>query len=471
MKYSEIKKHGIYVSVDASYVIHRYAHLDFFKDGVKCEMHMGIENVHLIAVYHSVIHFLRNGLIPYFVFDGKMPLEKRGIYDTVEVIDEKDIVEFRHYNVSIVHGAVREISTGAKLSAVVLGKSKTDPGSVSSGSRYVLDHEKVHQCQILLTALGLPWMTAIGEADPQCSALDVHPRFAGAVSGDSDLPVYGTRITYTNFSPEISNDVDYVCFDDLFKYFTNLVHKIQKAHEMPETEVTHDNFVDLCVAFGTDYCATTIDLSHDDILKLFVRCNLSLSRFFRTLEKKNIRFNKTILSTVVYLDTEMPLWKRIRYIYKNSVVWNLDKINTELGPLDKDVVKKIMHEKCQMDLGLLDVMLNDFKETVEIISENRKTMHYPLKLVKFTEMFPSCCCRGTDRKRKHDVSEHSSVTTDYATGGGCKTPVETGGAPPDPPGVVVCKPLSAATDSTKKKHVAETILETAYLDDGEIFLF
>uniref|UniRef100_S4RVC3 XPG-I domain-containing protein n=1 Tax=Petromyzon marinus TaxID=7757 RepID=S4RVC3_PETMA len=53
--------------------------------------------------------------------------------------------------------------------------------------------------QELLRMFGLPYMTAPGEAEAQCAALDLADRTHGTITDDSDIWLFGGRYVYKNF--------------------------------------------------------------------------------------------------------------------------------------------------------------------------------------------------------------------------------------------------------------------------------
>ncbi|XP_078736195.1 DNA excision repair protein ERCC-5 [Lampetra fluviatilis] len=55
------------------------------------------------------------------------------------------------------------------------------------------------ECQELLRMFGLPYMTAPGEAEAQCAALDLADRTHGTITDDSDIWLFGGRYVYKNF--------------------------------------------------------------------------------------------------------------------------------------------------------------------------------------------------------------------------------------------------------------------------------
>ncbi|KAI6190900.1 hypothetical protein M3Y97_00169000 [Aphelenchoides bicaudatus] len=100
-----------------------------------------------------------------------------------------------------------------------------------------MDNTIVADCQQLLTALGLPYLIANGEAEAQCVALEKMKLCDGVVSDDSDVWVFGVKHCYRNL---FSRKADVTFFD---------ADKIQRVLDLDRTK-----FVAIAMLAGGDYC-------------------------------------------------------------------------------------------------------------------------------------------------------------------------------------------------------------------------
>lgn len=52
----------------------------------------------------------------------------------------------------------------------------------------------------MLDILGVPWVTAAGEAEAMCAYLDSQGLVDGCITNDGDAFLYGARTVYRNFN-------------------------------------------------------------------------------------------------------------------------------------------------------------------------------------------------------------------------------------------------------------------------------
>lgn len=52
----------------------------------------------------------------------------------------------------------------------------------------------------MLDFLGMPWVTAAGEAEAMCAFLDSQGVVDGCITNDGDAFIYGARTVYRNFN-------------------------------------------------------------------------------------------------------------------------------------------------------------------------------------------------------------------------------------------------------------------------------
>lgn len=52
----------------------------------------------------------------------------------------------------------------------------------------------------MLDILGVPWVTAAGEAEAMCAFLDSQGLVDGCITNDGDAFLYGAQIVYRNFN-------------------------------------------------------------------------------------------------------------------------------------------------------------------------------------------------------------------------------------------------------------------------------
>lgn len=56
------------------------------------------------------------------------------------------------------------------------------------------------KCAEMLDHMGVPWVTAAGEAEAMCAYLDSQGLVDGCITNDGDAFLYGARTVYRNFN-------------------------------------------------------------------------------------------------------------------------------------------------------------------------------------------------------------------------------------------------------------------------------
>jgi flap endonuclease-1 len=250
-KFSYFK--GLRVSVDASLIIHQTV-IAMRKSGHDMKNNKGELTSHLHGLFYKILIFLQNGMIPVFVFDGKAPNIKN---KTIE----------------------------RRRSRKTQAEKKLEELSDSDGEEYIKNFkqtftptkEDIKQAQILLDLMGIPYIVAPGEADVVCAWLaarrDINKKryVKGVCSDDSDMLALGAPYLYK----------------DILRFMSkNKYVKVIDLHEtLVKMNLTMNQFVDLCVLLGTDYC--------DNIKGIGPKKAYILIKKYGTLEKVLIFLKKS----------------------------------------------------------------------------------------------------------------------------------------------------------------------------------
>ena len=234
---------------------------------------------HLMGMFYRTIRLVEAGLKPIYVFDGKAPgakareLSKRsekrqeatdGLAAAKEAGNEEDIMKFSKRTVKVTR-----------------------------------QHNE--DCMKLLKLMGVPYIQAPGEAEAQCSEI-VKGGLAFAVgSEDLDTLTFGAPI--------------------MMRYLT-----VSEAKKLPiaeytlskileDMQLTMDQFIDMCILLGCDYC--------DSIRGIGPKKALELIKDHKTIE--------TILENIDQEKYKVPenwTFAEARELFKNPNV--IDSSDSEL---------------------------------------------------------------------------------------------------------------------------------------------
>lgn len=188
------------------------------QDGQQMQSDDGETTSHLLGIFYRTIRMVENGLKPAYVFDGKPPEMKGGELHKRLERREKATTEAERIRET---GTAEEI---AKLERRTVRVSK----------------EQNEEAQTLLELMGIPFIVAPSEAEAQCAELAKNGKVYAAGSEDMDTLTFAAPILLRHLTASEAKKQP-VGEIDLNKCLTLL-------------ELTHDQFIDLCILLGCDYC-------------------------------------------------------------------------------------------------------------------------------------------------------------------------------------------------------------------------
>lgn len=252
-KFSKFR--GRKVAVDASLMLHQIV-VAMRSGGKDMKNKKGELTSHLQGFFYKILKFLENEMIPIFVFDGKAPKMK------------SKTIKLRQLN---------------KLEAQKNLEKLTD----SEDETYIKNFKKtfkptkqnIEEALILLDLMGIPYIIAPGEADPVCSWLasrydnDNNRYVDGVCSDDSDMLPLGASYLFKNMLQNMNSDreIDIISLDKV----------------LVKMNLTMEQFVDMCILLGCDYCDNLKSIGKERAYKM-IQEHGSLEKILKIMTKKNI---------------------------------------------------------------------------------------------------------------------------------------------------------------------------------------
>ncbi|XP_070782365.1 flap endonuclease GEN homolog 1 [Enoplosus armatus] len=96
----------------------------------------------------------------------------------------------------------------------------------------------LRECSEMLDYLGVPWVTAAGEAEAMCAYLDSQGLVDGCITNDGDAFLYGAQTVYRNFNMN-SKDPQVDCY--------------RTSRVQTQLHLSRENLVGLAILLGCDY--------------------------------------------------------------------------------------------------------------------------------------------------------------------------------------------------------------------------
>ncbi|XP_037071923.1 flap endonuclease 1-like isoform X2 [Pollicipes pollicipes] len=173
---------------------------------------------HLMGMFYRTIRMVDNGIKPVYVFDGKPPEMKGG---------------------ELAKRAERRETAQKALSQAEEQGNQQD---IDKFSRRLVKVTKMHvdECKQLLKLMGIPYVEAPCEAEAQCAALVKAGRVYATATEDMDALTFGSSVLLRHMT-----------FSEARKM---PIKEFHLAGVLEESGLSQDEFIDLCILMGCDYC-------------------------------------------------------------------------------------------------------------------------------------------------------------------------------------------------------------------------
>lgn len=245
--------HGRKIAIDASMAIYQF--LIAVRHGGPNNAAAMLTNAdgettsHVQGLFNRTIRFLTEGIRPVFVFDGKPPNLKK----TNELIKRKEKREKAESDLKNAkeEGNLEEIEKHSKR-LVRAGRKENE------------------DCMRLLELMGVPVVRAPCEAEAQAAVLAQEGLVYAVGTEDMDAltfktPILLRKMTFANASK----------FD---------VQTMNYKKALEGLDLTHDQFVDLCILLGCDYCDSIRGVGPKTALKL-IREHSTIEKILENLDR------------------------------------------------------------------------------------------------------------------------------------------------------------------------------------------
>jgi flap endonuclease-1 len=262
---------------------------------------------HILGLFNKTILLLKMNIIPIYVFDGKPP----------------------EYKAKVIQGR-RDIK---KRAYEKLEENLSPEEKIKYFKRTVsISPKQIEECKELLDLMGIPYIEAPEEADSQCAQLVKNGLAIGVLTEDMDILTFGSNTVYRNLTSYKKDQIQI----NLDEILTTL-------------DLTYEQFVELCLLFGCDYCDKIKDVSCDIIYKYY--------HMYKNINDVLIAMNNDKLIKTVNT-SELENYKIYKNYFINSPVINIKSIEykqSNIPQLENILVSKygLVKQKIQNKLKFL----------------------------------------------------------------------------------------------------------------------
>ncbi|CRL04575.1 CLUMA_CG017644, isoform A [Clunio marinus] len=249
IKETEIKNYfSRKIAIDASMCLYQFL-IAVRAEGAQLTSASGEPTSHLMGTFYRTIRLLENGIKPVYVFDGKPPDLKGG-----ELTKRAER---------------REEAQKALDKATEAG----DQAEIEKFNRRLVKVTKEHnnEAKELLTLMGVPYIEAASEAEAQCAAMVKAGKVYGVATEDMDALTFGSTVLLRHMT-----------FSEARKMPVQEIHidKVLKGLELSQEE-----FIDLCILLGCDYCDTIRGIGPKKAFE-FITKHRSIEEILKNIDRK-----------------------------------------------------------------------------------------------------------------------------------------------------------------------------------------
>lgn len=256
---------------------------------------------HILGLFNKTIYLLKKDIIPIYVFDGKAPNLKS------KVIQERKEIKKKAWE---------------KLESLTNEKEK-----IKYFKRTVsISWKQLEECKELLQLMGIPYVEAPEEADSQCAWLVKNGFASGVLTEDMDILTFGSKRIYRNLGS-----------------FNKTTLEINLDDILEKIKLDYNQFIELCILFGCDYCDRIKDISPEELYKTYIKYK-NIDDTFNHLKKldynipeiDNIDVIKDYFKNPPVLDDIKNL-----ELYKPSIEKLENKLVNDYGLIKSKIISKI----------------------------------------------------------------------------------------------------------------------------------
>ncbi|ODV80008.1 PIN domain-like protein [Suhomyces tanzawaensis NRRL Y-17324] len=211
---------GRKVAIDASMCLYQFLIAVRQSDGQQLTNEDGETTSHLLGLFYRTIRLVENNIKPVYVFDGKPPVLKGGEL-------EKRLLKREEAQKQI--DAIKDTGTVAEV--------------MKFEKRLVrVSREQNDEAKKLLELMGIPYVEAPCEAEAQCAELARGGKVFAAASEDMDTLCYEPPylLRHLTFAEARKMPIDQITYSEAIEGLG----------------LTKDEFIDMCILLGCDYCET-----------------------------------------------------------------------------------------------------------------------------------------------------------------------------------------------------------------------
>ena len=279
---------GRAIALDAYNILYQFITIIRGPDGRPLMDRRGRITSHLSGVFFRTINFMKLGIKPIFVYDGRPPELKM---KTVEKREERRAEAAKLYEMALAEGRIEEAQKYAKQAATL--------------NEFIVESSKR-----LLKLMGVPIVQAPSEGEAQAAYLVKRGDAYASGSQDFDSLLFGSPRLVRNLSivgrRKLPGRKEYVEVEPEIIYLDKLLDSLR---------ITREQLIDIGILVGTDYCEGVKGVGPKTALKLvkeYGSAEKALKALGKSLERDPAEIRELFLKPSVTEEFEV-VWSEPDY--------------------------------------------------------------------------------------------------------------------------------------------------------------
>lgn len=217
---------GEKIAIDISILIYQVV-IAIRNSGSDLTNNKGEITSHILGLFNKTIGFLDKGILPIYVFDGKPPKLKQKVLNVRKQIKNNSVEKLLNAN--------------------------NDTDKIKYLKKCVnITKEQLNQCRELLTLMGIPYIDAPEEADSELSYLCKEKLVYAVLTEDMDILTFGSPKIIKNLTSHKKHPLE-----------------IDLNNILKQLDLTYEQFIELCILFGCDYCHNLTNIKYDVLFETY----------------------------------------------------------------------------------------------------------------------------------------------------------------------------------------------------------
>jgi len=266
---------------------HIYSQLIYMRSRDKEVITLDGKNIsHIHGLINSLRYYLKNKIIPIFIFDGKTPnikikkIEERRKNLKENLLKLKNLEEQKN-NIDNYLNLLNNSNLIEKDEEIIFGTPPIEVINIEEEEKIIIkrnnlqnEYKQIYKKSIImknyyiedwieiLQYLGIPVIKAPGEADPLCAfLLKNNPDIFGIISDDSDMLIFGAQILMRK-----SVNQNFIIIE--LKKILDKIEYLLLINYNKHIKFDIENLIDYSILLGTDYGVFKLNINCNDSLEL-----------------------------------------------------------------------------------------------------------------------------------------------------------------------------------------------------------